>query len=94
MTDDEYFLTHEAVTAHQWRGLKALRAALSEFEPLAKRVGIGEIVAEQLVALRLAEKGPAPARYGGTGYRLGDLGWKVIERGSRPKGKRIRARRA
>lgn len=89
VTDDEDFLANEALSAHQWRGLKDLASALSDMEPLAKRGNLGEVVAEQLVALGLAERGPCIERYAAIGYDIGyrvsELGWKVLDRGRWPK---------
>ncbi|WP_145619711.1 hypothetical protein [Nitrospirillum bahiense] len=83
--DDDTFLNITTLTAHEWRGVEQLANAISEFEPLAKRGNLGVVVAERLVDLRLAEKGPCSPRYAAIGYtegyRLSDLGWKVKQRG-------------
>ena len=51
----------------EWQGLKQLSNAMGDFEPLAKRARLGPVVADRLVALRLAEKGEATERYVGIG---------------------------
>lgn len=85
MTDDEAYLANVDLNAHEWRGVGQLANAISEFEPLAKRSKLGEIVAERLVNMGLAEKGPCSDRYASigysTGYRLSQLGWKILDRG-------------
>lgn len=89
--DEEYFLANVALDAHEWRGIQQLANALGEFEPLAKRGKLGEAVAERLVKMGLAEKGPCSERYASigmaTGYRLSHLGWKVKGRGRWPRQK-------
>jgi hypothetical protein len=89
MNHDEYFLANTALDAHEWRGLNDLANAIGEFEPLAKRGNLGETVAERLVTIRLAEKGPTSDRFAAIGmpigYRLSDLGWKIKERGRYPR---------
>lgn len=89
--EEEAFLQNTALDAHEWRGVGQLANALSQFEPLAKRGNLGEVVAERLITLGLAEKGPCSDRYAligmATGYRLSDLGWRVKERGRWPGGK-------
>ena len=64
---------------------RALANALDEFEPLAKRGNLGEVVADPLVQIGVAEKGRCSERYVSRGmaigYRLSQLGWKVKERG-------------
>jgi hypothetical protein len=88
VADDE-FLQHQALSAHEWRGVTELANALSEFEPLAKRGHLGKKVADQLVSIGLAESGPASERYRAigfdVGYRLSPRGRKVLERGRYPK---------
>lgn len=90
--DEEYFLANTALDAHEWRGVGQLANALSIFEPLAKRGNLGEVVADRLVSLGLAEKGPSSDRYFAigmkVGYRLSELGWKVKDRGRYPRRKR------
>lgn len=90
--NDEHFLSHESLDAHEWRGVCQLVNALNDFEPLAKRARLGEVVAERLVSLGLVEKGPVVDRYRWTddtvGYRLTELGWKVKDRGRHPRRKR------
>lgn len=85
---DKDFLQHEVLNAHEWRGVTQLANALSIFEPLAKRGNLGMTIANRLVSLRLAEKGPTSERYASIGlpegYRLTDLGWKIKERGRFP----------
>jgi len=98
MTDDEDFLATIDLTPHQWRGLRDLASAGGDMEPLAKRANLGKVVADQLVELGLAERGRSTERYAAigldVGYRLSDLGWKVIERGryakrDRPSGPKL-----
>jgi hypothetical protein len=88
MSSDE-ILAELALDAHEWRGVQQLSNAVDALEPLAKRGNLGKIVADRLVALGLAECGPVIERYRTTdseqGYRLNDLGWKVLERGRYPK---------
>jgi hypothetical protein len=95
MDDELYFLSETSLDAHEWRGVQELAKALNDLEPLAKRARLGEVVAERLVSLGLAEKGRSSSPYAGigmtTGYRLTELGWKVKERGrfaKRTRGKR------
>ena len=90
MTEDEgYFLANTALDAHEWRGVGQLANALEDFEPLAKRGNLGEVVAERLVTIGLAEKGRCSDRYASigmtVGYRLSELGWHVKERGRWPR---------
>lgn len=89
---DEDFLANTALDAHEWRGVRQLANALSDFEPLAKRGNLGEVVAERLVRLGLAEKGPCSDRYASigmpVGFRLRELGWRVKERGRWPRRRR------
>lgn len=89
---DEDFLANTALDAHEWRGVGQLANALGEFEPLAKRGNLGETVAERLVSLGIAEKGPSSSAYAArgmpVGYRLTELGWKLKDRGRYPKRKR------
>lgn len=42
---------------NEWCGLQQLLNATSEFEPLAKRARLGPVIADRLVAMKLAEKG-------------------------------------
>ena len=90
--EEEYFLANTALDAHEWRGVGQLANALSDFEPLAKRGNLGEVVADRLVRLGLAEKGPSSDRYASigmsVGYRLSELGWRVKERGRWPRRRR------
>lgn len=90
--DEEYFIAHEALDAHEWRGVRELSNALSQFEPLAKRGNLGEVVAERLVRLGLAEKGPCSDRYASIGmpigYRLSEPGVRVLDRGRYPRRRR------
>lgn len=87
MTDNEeaYFLASISLEAREWNGVLELSKALSEFEPLAKRVKIGHITADRLLELGLAEKGECGAPYVSrgmaVGYRLTPLGWAIKERG-------------
>lgn len=87
--DDEYFLANTALDANEWRGVGQLANALHDLEPLAKRGNLGEVVAERLVQMELAESGPTSDRYQSIGmrkgYRLTDLGWKVMDRGRFPR---------
>jgi hypothetical protein len=89
--DDAVILETLALDANEWRGLQELANALSDFEPLAKRGNLGKVVAERVVKLGLAEKGSMP-RYAAIGmaegYRLTDLGWKVLDRGRFPRSTR------
>lgn len=89
MTANDDLLNHQALDAHEWRGLQELAKALGDFEPLAKRVRLGQVVVDRLVGLGLAEAGPPPkpylARGFDIGYRLTELGWKVLDRGRSPK---------
>ena len=86
---EEYFLANTSLDAHEWRGVGQLANALSDLEPLAKRGNLGEVVADRLVSLGLAEKGQAVDRYYAigmkVGYRLTELGWRVKERGRYPR---------
>jgi len=90
--EEEQFLAETALDAHEWRGIGQLANALSIFEPLAKRGNLGEVVADRLVAMGLAEKDRSSDRYFGigmkVGYRLSTLGWKVKERGRYPRRQR------
>lgn len=93
MTDEEeWFLAETALDAHEWRGVGQLANALNIMEPLAKRGNLGEVVADRLVSLGLAEKGRSSDRYfaiGMTvGYRLTQLGWRVLDRGRFPRRRR------
>jgi hypothetical protein len=65
---------------------RQLAKSFSHFEPLARRVRLGPIIADRLVSMGLAEIGPAEPPYVkcGDGYRLTKLGWKVLDRGRRP----------
>jgi len=71
------------LTGRDWTALEKLAAAVGEFEPLAKRTGVGAVTAERLVALSLVEKGePSPAYKGrgyDVGYRLSERGWRALE---------------
>jgi hypothetical protein len=87
--NEAQFLGNISLDGHEWRGLNKLADSLSDFEPLAKRSHLGPVVAERLVALGLAEKGPCLEQYFGgdeVGYRLNELGWKFLDRGRWPKG--------
>jgi hypothetical protein len=90
--DDERFLAETVLDAHEWRGIGELANAISIFEPLNKRGNLGEVVADRLVALGLAEKGRSSDRYFAigltVGYRLSPLGWKVKDRGRFPRHRR------
>lgn len=73
-----------ALDAHEWLGVGQFANALSIFEPLAKRGNLGEVVANRLVSLGFAEKGPSSDRYFAIGMKIGgrlsELGWKVKDR--------------
>ncbi|WP_139202675.1 hypothetical protein [Rhodopseudomonas pseudopalustris] len=94
MTDEEekVFLAETALDAHEWRGVGQLANAIDIFEPLAKRGNLGEVVADRLVSLGLAEKGRSSDRYFAigmkVGYRLSPLGWKILDRGRFPRRRR------
>ncbi|MDR6101030.1 hypothetical protein QE369_001208 [Agrobacterium larrymoorei] len=89
MADEANFLKTETLDAHEWRGLKELGKALFDFEPLAKRVNLGEVVLKRLISRGLAEEGPTSPAYQGRGmmigYRQTRLGMLVEERGRYPK---------
>ncbi len=63
------------------RALRTLANSSSDFEPLAARPGVGQALAEQLIALGLVESGPCKPRYAdyGTGYRLTKAGWEALD---------------
>lgn len=71
------------LTARDWTALQKLADAVGEFEPLAKRPGVGTATAERLVALGLVEKGEASPAYKNrgydVGYRLTERGWRALE---------------
>jgi hypothetical protein len=86
--NEAQFLGNISLDGHEWRRLNKLADALSDFEPLAKQSYLGPIVAERLVAMGLAEKGPCLEQYSRgdeVGYRLSELGWKFLDRGHWPK---------
>jgi hypothetical protein len=70
------------LTKQQSRGLKALSLAERRFEPLELAARLKFEVADQLVALGLAETGECDARYTDwgyqTGYRLTQKGWTAL----------------
>ena len=84
MTDVDRFLAEHRLNAHQRRGLRKLSNAIFDFEPLDKRGNLGATVADQLVLLGLAETGPCSAKHLAIGYKIGyrltELGWRVVER--------------
>ncbi len=88
-SEEKSFLDEVSLDAHEWRGLVELGKALFEFEPLAKRVNLGETVLKRLIALGLAEEGPSSSAFQGrglmVGYRQTRLGMLVEERGRYPK---------
>ncbi|WP_242076356.1 hypothetical protein [Brevundimonas diminuta] len=90
--DDAKTLETLVLDHNEWRGLKQLSNAMSEFEPLAKRARLGPVIADRLVAMTLAEKGDVSERYVGIGYEVGykltELGWAVLYRGRRPHSRR------
>jgi hypothetical protein len=90
--DEEYFLAHEALDGHEWAWRRAARKRAQSIEPLAKRGNLGEVVAERLVRIGLAEKGPCSDRYASTGiptgYRLSELGVRVLDHGRYPRRRR------
>ena len=45
--EDEDLLANTVLDAHEWCGAGQLANALSDFEPLAKRGNLGEVVAER-----------------------------------------------
>ena len=71
------------LTGQEWRALSKLADSLIQFEPLAKRPGVGPTTAERLVVLGLAESGPTgsafQARGMPLGYRLTQFGWRALE---------------
>jgi hypothetical protein len=86
--EDERFLVTADLTTHEWRGLRELARSFNHFEPLARRIRVGPLIADRLVEMRLAETGPPERPYakGGKGYRLTKLGWQIIKRGRHPPG--------
>lgn len=70
----------QGLTGHDKQAIKKLRAALNDFEPLAKFAGLGPKMVESLIAKGLAEAGPSsrPA-VAAEGYRLTDKGWLASE---------------
>jgi hypothetical protein len=93
MDHDEKFLKSARLSEDEWLGLKQLARAVFEFEPLTKWMGLSPNIADRLVRLGLAEIGLSE-RYGkafGACYRLTELGWKMFERGQRPRARRRRS---
>ena len=90
--DEEDVLANMILDANEWRGVGQLANALHELEPLAKRGNLGEVVADRLVKMGLAERGPTSDRYQSigmrVGYRLSELGWKFVDRGRYPRRRR------
>jgi hypothetical protein len=70
------------MTHHHRRGLKEVANAISDFHPLATRGNLGQTLADQLVDLGLAERGPYSPAYAARGYSIGyrltDAGWRAI----------------
>lgn len=89
--DQKDFVENEALDAHEWRGLCELGKAIRDFEPLEKRINLGETVLKRLIKLGLAEEGPTSpanqARKLHIGYRQTYLGMLVQERGQHPRRK-------
>jgi hypothetical protein len=85
LNNEPSFLDSKSLGLSQWRALRAFKASTDEFEPLAKKVKIDEVVLDQLLRLGLAEAGPTShrfdPRYGPTGYRISPLGRQVLDRG-------------
>ena len=90
--DDAKVLETLVLDHNELRGLQQLSNATSEFEPLAKRARLGPVIADRLVAMKLAGKGEVSERYFGIGYEVGyklsELGWAVLDRGRRPHSRR------
>lgn len=90
--DDAKVLETLVLDHNELRGLQQLSNAMSEFEPLAKRARLGPVIADRLVAMKLAEKGEVSERYIGIGYEVGyklsELGWAVLDRGRWPRSRR------
>lgn len=61
------------IGSHERRALRRLANAGSDFETTGKLAGISDIMADKLVALGFAEKGPTMWR-NEVGYRLTDKG--------------------
>jgi len=76
-------LTGLELTGQQWTALGKLADALSDFEPLNKRPGVGPKTVERLITLELVESGPSTpafqARGMPIGYRLTDLGRRALD---------------
>lgn len=77
-------MSSDGLTPAQRNGLQRLALAVGDFEPLAALARIGPEIAEQLVALGLAERGPCAQRMlsrgYSEGYRLSQEGWQVLDR--------------
>ena len=86
---EKIFYENARVDGRQMNAMAKLANALTSFEPLANRPGVGEKTADELVSLGLAERGscdePWPSRGYPIGYRLTNLGWLIQERGKFPK---------
>ncbi len=79
----------------EWRGLLKLVDAMDLLEPLAKRPGLGPVIAERLVRLGLTESGPPCPAYAArgftVGYRLSALGDQIVQRGRWPSHRAVRS---
>lgn len=88
-SDDEHLLATVTLTAQQWNALRAMERTVTDFEPLENLPGVGRALVSQLEQLGLVEGGRLRERYTSIGltqgYKVTDLGWRVVERGRFPR---------
>jgi hypothetical protein len=88
---EDWTVTEPAATTNsdtldraEWAALLDLSGSRNHFEPIAARRRTGDLMADRLVRMGLAETGPCSppfaARGYRTGYRLTQLGWYVLDR--------------
>ena len=89
MTAPDPDLEGLSLGARDWTALGKLADALNEFEPLAKRPGVGPKTVERLIALGLAERGEPSLTWRHRGY---DLGFRLTDLGARALDQRLQQR--
>lgn len=86
---EQFFLDNVPVDGRSFGALNRISQRIGMgCEPTVEVVSVGDGLANQLVALGLLEEGPAddpwPDRGYPHGYKVTQLGWKIIQRGSDP----------
>lgn len=89
LSDEEYALATLTLTSQQWNALRAMEKTVTDFEPLENLPGVGPLLASQLEELGLVEAGALRDRYKeiglSHGYKVTNLGWRIVERGRFPR---------